>query len=111
MMYVRRCTPCDIRYPAEMGFVKCRVCDGPTAHLLGTVDEDWLEKVASLLGPTIHEVDDPIERWRYEELTRAGFEPIAALELAVNRTVDLRKTVTMALNPKCGAELAYRIAS
>lgn len=111
MNYIRRCTPCDIRYPSEPGFAKCRVCEGATAHLIGTVDDDWLEKVAALMGPTVHEVEDPISRWRYDELAAAGFGPLAALELAERRDVDLRRAVTMAQNPKCGAELAYRIVA
>ena len=109
-MYTRRCTPCDIKYPSEPGFAKCRVCDGATAHLVGAVDADWEEKVAAALGP-IDEVDDPIVRWRFEELTREGFEPAAALEMAANRRVDIRFVSERLIARGCSHDLAYQIAS
>jgi hypothetical protein len=49
-----------------------------------------------------------IERWRAEELERAGYEPRAAGRLAVRHDVDLHFAVEL-LNRGCAAELALRI--
>lgn len=111
MMYIRKCTPCGIKYPPEPEFSKCRVCEGTTAHLIGTPDSDWEEKVATLSGPTADEVDDPIDRWRFQELTAAGLEPAAALELAANRKVEIRFVTDRLIARGCTPDLAYQIAS
>ena len=49
-----------------------------------------------------------IERWRAEELERAGYEPKAAAQLAMTRDVDLHLAVAL-LERGCSAELALRI--
>jgi hypothetical protein len=49
-----------------------------------------------------------IERWRAEELERAGYEPRAAGRLAVRHDVDLHVAVDL-LARGCPADLALRI--
>ena len=49
-----------------------------------------------------------IERWRAEELERAGYEPRAAGRLAVRHDVDLHTAVEL-LERGCPADLALRI--
>ena len=49
-----------------------------------------------------------IERWRAEELERAGFEPRAAGRLAVRHDVDLHTAVDL-LERGCPQELALKI--
>ena len=49
-----------------------------------------------------------IERWRAEELERAGFEPRAAGRLAVRHDVDLHTAVDL-LERGCSQELALKI--
>jgi hypothetical protein len=49
-----------------------------------------------------------IERWRAEELERAGYEPLQAAELAVRNDVDLHLAVDL-LERGCPLETALRI--
>ena len=49
-----------------------------------------------------------IERWRAEELERAGFEPRAAGRLAVRHDVDLHYAVQL-LSRGCPHDLALKI--
>jgi hypothetical protein len=49
-----------------------------------------------------------IERWRAEELERAGYEPRAAGRLAVRHDVDLH-TATDLLQRGCSPDLALKI--
>ena len=49
-----------------------------------------------------------IERWRAEELERAGYEPRAAGRLAVRHDVDLHHAVDLVLRG-CSPDLALRI--
>jgi hypothetical protein len=49
-----------------------------------------------------------IERWRVDELARAGFEPRAAGRLAVRHDVDLH-TATDLLERGCPQDLALKI--
>jgi hypothetical protein len=49
-----------------------------------------------------------IERWRAEELERAGYEPRAAGRLAVRHDVDLHTAVDL-LERGCPVDLALRI--
>jgi hypothetical protein len=49
-----------------------------------------------------------VELWRREELERAGFDAMTALELAANPEVDLHLAVEL-LARGCPAELAARI--
>ena len=51
---------------------------------------------------------DRIERWRAEELERAGYEPRAAGRLAVRHDVDLHTAVDL-LERGCPPQLALRI--
>ena len=49
-----------------------------------------------------------IERWRAEELERAGYEPRAAGKLAVRHEVDLHTAVDL-LERGCPQDLALKI--
>ncbi len=49
-----------------------------------------------------------IERWRAEELERAGYEPSHAAELAARNDVDLHLAVDL-LERGCPVETALRI--
>jgi hypothetical protein len=49
-----------------------------------------------------------IERWRAEELERAGYEPLQAAELAARNDVDLHLAVNL-LERGCPVETAVRI--
>jgi hypothetical protein len=49
-----------------------------------------------------------IQRWRAEELERAGYEPRAAGRLAVRHDVDLHAAVEL-LERGCPPDLALRI--
>jgi hypothetical protein len=49
-----------------------------------------------------------VERWRAEELMRAGFDPSSALELATRLDVDLH-TATELVDRGCTPELALQI--
>jgi len=63
----------------------------------------------------MHAVDDIIEteserveRWRAEELMRAGFGPAAAVQLAAKLDVDLHSAIAL-LERGCPADLAVQI--
>ena len=49
-----------------------------------------------------------VERWRTEELIRAGYDPDSANQLATHHDVDLRKASWL-LEHGCPADLALRI--
>ena len=49
-----------------------------------------------------------IERWRYEALLRAGYEPAAARRIAERHDIDLHHAVEL-LERGCSAELAVAI--
>jgi hypothetical protein len=49
-----------------------------------------------------------VQRWRVEELERAGYEPTQAEELAARPDVDLHRAVAL-LGSGCPADLALRI--
>ena len=49
-----------------------------------------------------------IERWRAEELERAGYDPVDACELAARSDVDLHLAVDL-LERGCPADTALRI--
>ena len=49
-----------------------------------------------------------IERWRYEALVRAGYEPSAARRIAARADIDLHHAVDL-LERGCSAELALAI--
>lgn len=55
-----------------------------------------------------HSEIERIERWRAEELERAGYEPRAAGRLAVRHDVDLHAAVDL-LERGCPSDLALKI--
>jgi hypothetical protein len=62
--------------------------------------------------PVVHDIieteTERVERWRAEELMRAGFDPAAAVQLAVCLDVDLHSAVDL-LERGCPADLAVQI--
>jgi len=59
------------------------------------------------LETTVDE-DEPVFRWRLEQLERAGYDECSALELASRSDVDLHVAVDM-LQRGCDPKLALRI--
>lgn len=49
-----------------------------------------------------------VARWRAEELMRAGYDPVAAGQLALRSDIDLHEAIGL-LAQGCPADLAYRI--
>ena len=49
-----------------------------------------------------------VERWRAEELERAGYDPVSAAELAARNDVDLHRAVEL-LHSGCPVDLALQI--
>jgi hypothetical protein len=49
-----------------------------------------------------------VERWRADELIRAGFDPDSALKLAARQDVDIHRAAQM-LERGCPPELAVQI--
>ena len=49
-----------------------------------------------------------VERWRIDELERAGYDPRAAMTLAARHDVDLHRAVDL-LHKGCAPELALQI--
>ena len=49
-----------------------------------------------------------VERWRIDELERAGYDPKAAMTLAARHDVDLHRAVDL-LHKGCSPELALQI--
>jgi hypothetical protein len=62
--------------------------------------------------PAVDEIieteSERVERWRAEELMRAGFDPAAAVEIAACFDVDLHNAVDL-LERGCPTDLAVRI--
>ena len=49
-----------------------------------------------------------VERWRADELMRAGFDPMSAVELAARLDIDLHRATEL-IDRGCSAELALQI--
>ena len=62
--------------------------------------------------PAVEEVieteQERVERWRADELMRAGFDPAAALELAARFDIDLHRATEL-VDRGCAPELAVQI--
>jgi hypothetical protein len=57
---------------------------------------------------TIETEAERVERWRADELMRAGFEVEAALQLAAEPGVDLHAAIEL-IERGCPPDLAFRI--
>jgi hypothetical protein len=65
--------------------------------------------MASIDLQTLVETEsERIERWRAEELERAGYEPPAAAKIAVRPDIDLHHAIDL-LARGCPPDLALRI--
>ena len=62
----------------------------------------------SAVAALIETEHERVERWRAEELLRAGFDPAAAIELAQRFDIDLH-TATELVDRGCPHELAVKI--
>ncbi len=62
--------------------------------------------------PALEEIveteQERVERWRSEELMRAGFDPAAAAELAARMDIDLHRATEL-VDRGCSPELALQI--
>ena len=62
--------------------------------------------------PAVEEIveteQERVERWRADELMRAGFDPTAAVELASRFDIDLHRATEL-LGRGCSPELAVQI--
>jgi hypothetical protein len=62
--------------------------------------------------PAVHDIVETelerVERWRADELMRAGVDPAAAVEIAASLEVDLHAAIAL-LEHGCPPELAARI--
>jgi hypothetical protein len=65
--------------------------------------------MASIDLQTLEETEsERIERWRVEELERAGYEPRSAAKIAVRHDIDLHLAVDL-LARGCQQDLALKI--
>ncbi len=65
--------------------------------------------MASIDLQTLVETEsERIERWRAEELERAGYEPRSAAKIAVRHDIDLHLAVDL-LGRGCSPDLALKI--
>jgi succinylglutamate desuccinylase len=62
----------------------------------------------SAVAAIIETEQERVERWRADELLRAGFDPASAAEVAVRLDVDLH-TATELVDRGCPPELALQI--
>jgi len=62
--------------------------------------------------PAVQEIveteQERVERWRADELMRAGFDPAAAVELASRFDIDLHRATEL-VDRGCSPELALKI--
>jgi hypothetical protein len=62
--------------------------------------------------PAVHETieteSERVERWRAEVLSRAGYEPVDAIELAARTDVDLHQAIEL-VERGCPVEVAVQI--
>ncbi len=64
--------------------------------------------MATELQILVETESERIERWRAEELERAGYEPRAAAKIAVRADIDLHLAVDL-LGRGCPPDLALKI--
>lgn len=61
------------------------------------------------LAPWTETEHERVERWRFVELERAGYPTGAAMVLAADTSVDLRKAVELVAERGCPPDTAFRI--
>jgi hypothetical protein len=67
------------------------------------------ERISTAELETTHALEiDPVEKWRQDELERAGYDPKSAYLLAVSHDIDLHGAVDL-LKRGCSMELALEI--
>ena len=72
------------------------------------MDDTGTDTVAAAETTEIETENERIQRWRAQELERAGFTAAQALELALRPDVDLHHAVDL-LRRGCSTELAMQI--
>ncbi len=80
------------------------------AQILVTTKEE--NRVKEMRMSVVHEVIESeierVERWRVEELTRAGYDPRAAGQIAMRSDIDLHQAIGLLVHG-CPVDLAVRI--
>lgn len=105
-MPARRCGECELKLPHETAFDDCPICGTQTTWLpYAAPSPDWEERVAAVNNREDINSPDPVIRWRLEQLQRGGFSPIEALNLAVQRSVDLHAAIAL----RAKTDLAFEI--
>lgn len=97
------CPKCLIRYPPKE-YDHCPVCAGALVNNPYPPSDGWERMVAKLRGD---DLDDPVVKWRFGQLLRAGQSPMQAESLAWRRDVDLHRAVS--ITEKAGPDLAFQI--
>jgi len=62
----------------------------------------------SAVDEVIESESNRVERWRVEELMRAGYDPLAAGQIAQRSDIDLRQAIGL-LAQGCPVDFAVRI--
>src|SRR6266566_2456244 len=76
---------------------------------VGRADENLVKEVGmSAVEEVVESEIERVERWRVEELMRAGFDPLAAGQIALRSDVDLHQAIGLIAHG-CPVDLAVRI--
>ena len=80
------------------------------AHIpVGRADENLVKEIGmSAVEEVIESEIERVERWRVEELMRAGYDPLAAGQIALRSDIDLHQAIGL-LAHGCPVDLAVRI--
>lgn len=103
----RRCSKCDINYPADSSFSTCQVCEGHTISLAGEHDLDHEVRVQALQAKQLSIEARKMILWRRRNLVRMGFLG-AMLDLLTESPVDLHKLEDL-IKSGCSPDTAARI--
>jgi hypothetical protein len=76
----------------------------PTSSLEGTRKEMRMSAVYEVIESEVERV----ERWRVEELMRAGYDALAAVQIALRCDIDLHQATGLLVRG-CPVDLAVRI--
>ena len=80
---------------------------GPVEYERHRARKEGAMSAAEIELPVETEIDR-IERWRAEELERAGYEPLEAAEIAIHHEIDLHFAIEL-LDRGCPSDTAPRI--
>ncbi len=80
----------------------------PTSSLVGKEENPVKEMGMSAVPEVIESEIERVERWRVEELIRAGYDPLAAGQIALRSDIDLHQAIGLIAHG-CPVDLAVRI--